>query len=105
VGAAQRPLAPCPRRLAHRRLGPVHSGGDELTVGFHPFAGPGASAHEVLAAIRTVRVTVRITWTSRWRRSSAARSPRTSPPATHRRRGPPPAPLRAGPRAVGEPRT
>jgi eukaryotic-like serine/threonine-protein kinase len=30
----------------------------ELTVGFHPFAGPGASAHDVLAAIRAARVTI-----------------------------------------------
>lgn len=30
----------------------------ELTVGFHPFAGPGASPHDVLAAIRAARVTV-----------------------------------------------
>jgi len=30
----------------------------ELTVGYHPCAGPGASAHEVLAAIRAARVTI-----------------------------------------------
>jgi serine/threonine-protein kinase len=30
----------------------------ELTVGYHPFAGPGAGAHEVLAAIRAARVSV-----------------------------------------------
>jgi eukaryotic-like serine/threonine-protein kinase len=30
----------------------------ELTVGYHPFAGPGASAQEVLQAIRSARVTI-----------------------------------------------
>jgi eukaryotic-like serine/threonine-protein kinase len=30
----------------------------ELAVGYHPFAGPGWGAHEVLAAIRAARVTV-----------------------------------------------
>jgi eukaryotic-like serine/threonine-protein kinase len=30
----------------------------ELTVGYHPFAGPGAGAHEVLAAIRAARVAI-----------------------------------------------